>query len=84
MRKGVKRILLLFAVGFIFLFIFRLAYGYHTYPFAQSNVTSRQSFDYEVKNYASSKIQVKGGGGAQISYTVDQKYEKIATLSTES
>ena len=80
-RKG----LIYLGLGFFILFCFRLMYGYVMYPINQ--VASLDHFtestawraDFEPKNYASDKLLKQGN---QI--TVDQKYEKIGTLTTTS
>ena len=81
LKKAIAILLLLFAV----LFIFRFIYGYtktintgaHETSFFQ-NISSSQ------RNYATKKYKVKGGGAAVPSVKVDQKYEKIAEIRTKS
>lgn len=65
--------------------------SFETRDFYQSEVDAEQSgamnqvesFSVERKNYASSKIEMNTAGQAQTT-AVDQKYEKIATLSSVS
>lgn len=76
----------LFVLGFVALFLFRLAYGYVSQPngevINQGYGMAQVSSDFELsrKNYAGQK---KGGGGGGPT-SVDQRYEKIATLGLVS
>jgi len=88
-KKKFKKGILILAVGFVCLFLFRLAYGYKTVP----DFTEDHSFDIQMqidqeepflsarKNYASKKYQVIAG---QSPVRMDQKYEKIADIHTRS
>ena len=90
MEKGIfkKRLfigIILYAIGFILLFGFRLLYGYLA-PEAtrRDNTTnyiqqSQNSDDAHLlrKNYASTKLK-------QTSVMVDQKYEKVASISSKT
>jgi len=74
-------------LGFIILFLIRLAYGYIVYPDGKSrinNLTQQvngSGFELERKNYSSSKMAYKKQAvGQQVTTTVDQKYEKVGTL----
>ena len=74
--------------GFLILFLFRLGYGY-LYPHgdpqgfagetASTNSTGLAEVKFSRKNYASEKLQL-----ALASPAVDQKYEKVASLSAAS
>jgi len=84
---SLKRKLFYIVLGFITLFLIRLAYGYIVYPDGESRLSNltqqvnRSSFELERKNYASSKMAYKTGTvGQQMTSTVDQKYEKVGTL----
>lgn len=89
MKKiSLKRKLLYIFLGFIVLFFIRLLYGYIVYPAGKSRINNlgnqinQNSFVLERKNYASSKMAYKTKStGQQTTVTVDQKYEKVGTLS---
>src|SRR5271170_2148953 len=77
------------AVGVIALFALRVAIGY-VYPsygsglgLAYTDHTYSARFDFSGKNYATEKFKVAAAGSAP-AYDVDQKYEKVASLSTQS
>ncbi|MBI4854873.1 MAG: DUF4349 domain-containing protein [Acidobacteria bacterium] len=82
-RKGV----FILIVGFLALFLFRLSYGYlstteNTFiDTIQSSIDN--TFEFSRKNYASEKFKVDRKSDNQ-SYNVDQKYEKIASLYTNT
>ncbi|MFH2143668.1 MAG: DUF4349 domain-containing protein [Bacteroidota bacterium] len=96
-NKRLKKSALYFIVGFCIFFSFRLLYGFYSYPegevYADQNqyyyydysISNPESFEFSRKNYASSKYEYKSQSatGSQIS-TVDQKYEKIASMSSSS
>ena len=92
MKRKLLKGLALFAAAFPTLFVLRLLYGYTTGPtatFGLGDAQSLSSFDAMPKNYASArkdKGEWKGGAQAQSQgpVAVDQKYEKIATLRSES
>jgi hypothetical protein len=65
--------------GFVVLFLFRLGYGY-AYPNGDGllEAGSLREFTFARKNYASEKKM------AAASMSVDQKYEKVASLSAHS
>ncbi len=93
-RSGVVYLLL----GFLAVFVFRLVYGYVGLPGLSSEnreiergfmrplmtatmrVETRDS-DSERKNYASEKLKV---GGVEREYSVDQKYEKVGSVSSKT
>jgi len=82
-KKKLKRLILWLIVIFILLFVFRLVYGYTK----TTNDTSIQSEFFETisnskRNYASKEYSPKSGNVSPVK--VDQKYEKIAEISTKS
>lgn len=87
---SLKQKLFYLALGFITLFILRLGYGYFTYPNGVVRTTleytpsENDSFVLERRNYASSKAAVKEVAAATPMGSVDQKYEKIGTLTSSS
>jgi hypothetical protein len=87
MKKKAKRLFIVIVLGFLGLFCFRLVYGYvavsdtiesgmHSYAEANDSGFSR-------KNYASEKLKVEKPADNQ-SYQVDQKYEKVASMLSQS
>ena len=87
MKRRLIKGLVIFGAGFLILFIFRFIYGFKQYP-NQSQYHPQQQFtgnvfDYRVSNIASSKLAVKGDIPSA-SYSVDQKYQKIATLNSQT
>lgn len=92
MKKNIKHGLIVVAIGYFLFFIFRLVYGYVSYPsnyianniLLDNNVINQQrSSSYSVKNYASAKLKVKRQTASQ-TYSVDQKYEKIADVKSKT
>lgn len=91
MKARIKKVFFSLLGLFLILFLFRLAYGYTTYPNSnQSNtltnvVNSFASRDGFYRNIASSKYEYQKGSTAdgQI-ISVDQKYEKTANISCKS
>lgn len=88
---SLKRKLFYLALGFITLFILRLSYGYLNYPngvvrtTAEYTPSENDSFTLERRNYASSKAAaVKDVAATMPMSNVDQKYEKIGTLTSSS
>ncbi len=84
-KKRFKQIFLIFIVLFFVLFTFRLMYGY-TKKF---NNTPRGTNFFEnisniKRNYASKEYKVKSASTNQSPIKVDQKYEKIADVRTQS
>lgn len=70
------------------LFLLRLVYGYASYPDGRSTAATGSCGqpEYQLVNYASSKIkrQAPAGGAGGAALLVDQKYEKVAALSSVS
>ncbi len=85
-QRVLKLTLLLFS-GFLILFLFRLAYGYtlkkQTYSTQEVSYANHLS-DWSGANYASRKYKGKGSQNSPTLVSVDQKYEKIASVSTTS
>lgn len=95
--KLVRTIVMVFVVGFLALFLFRLGYGYWVTPngqpigsYSSRNILNQgwKDFAGSVKNYASKKRRVQGGL-ASVSGTVgggvgDQKYEKVASVALKT
>lgn len=84
-NKRLKKIILFLVLGFLVLFIFRLAYGYtktnESYEAVGQYLNAAVSSQ---RNYASKKIKMGSTAGTQSSVTVDQKYEKIAEVQSKS
>jgi septal ring factor EnvC (AmiA/AmiB activator) len=86
MKKKLLIIVILSVAIFIVMFIFRLVYGYYSYP-ASSPGTSQneflitqnvdESYQRSIKNIATKKYQ-----DSSATQSFDQKYEKIADLSS--
>jgi len=83
MKAQVKKGIVYLVLGFVVLFFLRLGYGYFYVEAAtNSNVNAYpESFEFSKKNYASAKAD--NDGQPQTS-SVDQKYEKIASVSSQS
>jgi hypothetical protein len=88
MKHMLKKGFLYTIGGFVVVFVLRVFYGYFAYPDTAQNIRfQNQPINWESivnrKNYASKKFtletSVKG-----TTTTVDQKYEKIGTLSSET
>lgn len=83
----VKRALVLFSIGFVLFFLFRLGYGYTVKPEEQENIGLQdQSLAREIQsknNYASMKM---APAPSPTMAAPDQKYEKICSsdATTES
>lgn len=79
-----KKVILYLIIGFMLLFIFRLVYGYDSTP-SQTQVFNQSEVFQEIldlrKNYASKKHKVIAG---QAPVRIDQKYEKIAEINSNS
>jgi hypothetical protein len=86
MKQKVKRLFGAIVLGFFVLFCFRLLYGYvntsdsvdvggHSY--------AQEDSGFSKKNYASERLKVNNSADNQ-SYQVDQKYEKIASMLSQS
>lgn len=103
MKKTVRKSVLLFILGFCLLFIFRLIYGYVSYPtnpnnplfnnylvteqsgnWDNSSAQSRWASTVQTKNYASKKIIRQQASGVKAPLSVDQKYEKVSSVSSKT
>jgi hypothetical protein len=99
MKKGLKRGLIIYGIGFFAVLVIRLVYGYATY--GDTTISTSGYFGYGLNagnnndqagnsiagisgwNKASEKrIVTKTGGTGTV--TVEQKYEKVAHISSES
>src|SRR5688572_3780997 len=88
MRNIMKKGFLCLAIGFLALFAFRFAYGYLSQSSRAliSNVQDSLSpldIDFSRKNYASEKMKVERNA-ENPAYSVDQKYEKIASMHSRT
>lgn len=77
--------LLLLLYGFIALFLLRFAYSYFDQPRHQQHqadtYVDTSGFELKRKNYASKKMVVAHSSAQTVTQAVDQKYEKIGTLT---
>lgn len=84
-----KKRLLIMLLMFLALWVLRLGYGYLTKPNGQIQTTQAEfdstieGFTLERKNYASNKMEMQPVGQAALG-AVDQKYEKVGTLTSLS
>ena len=86
-NQRLRKIILVLILGFIALFVFRLAYGFNLT--SQGNITRDQSgiftnLSFSKRNYASLKYKGKSTVVQQGPSSIDQKYEKIAEIKTKS
>lgn len=87
---SIKKRLLILLLAFLALWGLRLAYGYWTKPNGQIQKAQTEfdanieSFTLERKNYASSKMKMEPSTGQAPLAGIDQKYEKIGTLTSLS
>ncbi len=83
MKKKLLRGLLYLALGFAGLFLLRLGYGY-AYPGDRASGQDEASWvQTALRNYASEKMAMKGKADAPV-YSVDQKYEKVASIQSRT
>ncbi len=88
MKRTLKKGFFLTIGGFVLLFALRLFYGYLAYPDTSRNPSYQdQSTNWESiasrKNYASKRFTLDTQGKGTTA-TVDQKYEKVGTLSSRT
>jgi hypothetical protein len=89
MKKKILKGLAVFAIGFVIVFALRLIYGYIQYPDGKTESMQgthfqvNQDFTDNVRNYASYRYKKSAKTGIQ-TYSVDQKYEKIARIKSSS
>ncbi|TGM60937.1 DUF4349 domain-containing protein [Leptospira adleri] len=86
MNKKFSRSLIIAFSTFALLFLFRLIYGFAAYSSETESTTNVIPFqtresNYVKQNIASNKIRYEGAGTNK---SFDQKYEKVATLETQS
>lgn len=84
LKKRSKKIITILISSFAIMFVFRFIYGYTITPVDisfEQNQMYDNSIQYGQKNYASKKYEKSA---AQSSVQLDQKYEKIADISTKS
>ncbi len=82
-KKKIYKGLIIFTIGFLLFFIFRLIYGYVSYPAEGSRgyINQGSMNSISIRNYASSKLVKKNYKQKQsTNITVDQKYERVASL----
>lgn len=89
MKKTAMKYMALFISGYILLFALRLGYGYlkvSEQPIIQAFTQSVVNFRSDIKNYASEKRVMKSDRQLQaaMNVSVDQKYEKVATVAARS
>ncbi|HEX7715217.1 MAG TPA: DUF4349 domain-containing protein [Bacillota bacterium] len=85
-KKALTKGLFIFGAGFIVMFVIGLIGGYvEPVPQAplQQSLGAVSRFEYNVKNVASTQMKVQGNGSVKV-YEVDQKYQKVADLATET
>jgi len=83
--QQLKKLVAILLLGFLLLFVFRLAYGYtQRIPTNPGRTQFFESVSNVKRNYASKKYEVKSSAASQSPVKVDQKYEKIAEVSTKS
>ena len=83
-RKQFAKLILWLSLGFVILFLFRLAYGYTKTFDTPSNYTSFFDSVVSINNYATRKYKQAISGESAPSIPTDQKYEKIAQIKTKS
>jgi len=90
LKKNIIKYASIIIFGFLVLFFFRLAYGYlhvsETISHSYSNDFAAVDIRSAIRNYASEKLFLKKEKQMEInaSIAVDQKYEKIASLSSKT
>jgi len=84
-KSRLRKLIVFLLAGFLILFAFRLMYGYTK---TINNHPGQSQFFENIssvkRNYASKKYEVKSSNNPQSPVKVDQKYEKIAEISTKS
>lgn len=82
-KKQLRKLIAALLFLFVLLFLFRLAYGYtKTINNHLGQTQFFESASSTKRNYASKKHEIKSSSQAAVK--VDQKYEKIAEISTQS
>jgi hypothetical protein len=83
MKKKLLRGLQYVALGFVVLFLLRLGYGYAYPGYRAVRQDEAGWFETALRNYASEKLVMKGKSDAP-AYSVDQKYEKVASVQSRT
>ncbi|MEK6303880.1 MAG: DUF4349 domain-containing protein [Acidobacteriota bacterium] len=91
MKQRIKKGMFCLAAGFVVLFAGRLAYGYlapSAPPLNSANALSAAILTTvggrdSKENYASEKLKVQKGDGVE-SHSIDQKYEKVASVHSKT
>ena len=90
MKNKLRKIFLSFVGIFILMFVLRLGYGFLSYPTSQMHddggiISNLVDQTRSLTNIASTKYELKKGEASNAEViSVDQKYEKTATLSCKS
>lgn len=93
MKKTILKSIKFLALGFALLFVLRVAYGFLNYPTRtntnwqldnQQNTSLLNNISQSKRNYASKKIIRQSNSGVKAPMSVDQKYEKIASVSSRT
>lgn len=83
--KKLKNLILILVLGFVILFAFRMIYGYKVSTDDYSNQARLfDNISNTRRNYASKEYKIKSDNVSQSPVRVDQKYEKIAEISSKS
>ena len=85
MKKRLYKGLIIYAIGFLIFFIFRIFYGYVSHPATADPLrvyAPQADFELSIRNYASSKMKYEKGGYSPQVVTVDQKYEMVADFKS--
>ncbi len=88
-KKVLQKGLINFGAGFVIMFLIGFIGGYFEPPTVQNQINQlafsgdRGRFEYSVKNVASIQMKVQGSVPNK-TYQVDQKYQKVADLDTET
>ena len=86
-KRRFKKTAIWLSFVFILLFLFRLVYGYHktSNNNFEDSVVQFESISYSNRNYATKKYKIKPKDiHTSSAAVVDQKYEKIASINTQS
>jgi hypothetical protein len=90
MTTYIKKGLFFLALGFVLIFCLRFIYGYLV-PSENFGPTANESYadrflsgELSKKNYATDKINYAFDGSTQQPKTVDQKYEKVGSLQSQT
>ncbi len=88
MKRKITKCLCLVVIGFLLLLVIRIGYGYRTHPAQQASVervAGGGGFQFTGKNYATKAVKgAAPGAGSAVPLQVDQKYEKVGTVTSKS